>query len=104
MGDGDSGTAAMIDPRPNTEVYLDIARNQGVAITHVFETHIHADFRSGGRALVERIDDNRLLASGDGGAEYGVELERIGDGARFEFASLLTTIRYFGGKWFAAAC
>ena len=49
IGDDSSGTAAVIDPRPNIEIYLQLARQYGVAITHVFETHIHADFMSGWR-------------------------------------------------------
>jgi hydroxyacylglutathione hydrolase len=55
VGDDSSGTAAVIDPRPNVAVYLEIARRHGVAITHVFETHIHADFMSGSRELVDRL-------------------------------------------------
>ena len=44
-------TAAVIDPRRDVAVYLETARDLGVAITHVFETHSHADFVSGGPQL-----------------------------------------------------
>ena len=40
IGDDTSGTAAVIDPRPDVEVYLDLARRRNLSITHVFETHI----------------------------------------------------------------
>jgi glyoxylase-like metal-dependent hydrolase (beta-lactamase superfamily II) len=50
IGDDEEGTAAVIDPRPDVEVYLELARKSGVSITHVFETHIHADLVSGSTA------------------------------------------------------
>jgi hydroxyacylglutathione hydrolase len=71
VGDDSSATAAVIDPRPNVEGYLETARQYGVAITHVFETHIHADFMSGARELAARLGSAKLCARGEGGAEYG---------------------------------
>jgi uncharacterized membrane protein YeaQ/YmgE (transglycosylase-associated protein family) len=49
IGDDAQGIAAVIDPRPDVEAYLETARQREVSITHVFETHIHADFMSGSR-------------------------------------------------------
>jgi hydroxyacylglutathione hydrolase len=46
IGDDKSRTAAVIDPRPDVDVYLRLAREYGLSITHVFETHIHADFEA----------------------------------------------------------
>ncbi|MCA9117867.1 MAG: MBL fold metallo-hydrolase, partial [Planctomycetaceae bacterium] len=57
IGDDSSGTAAVIDPRPGAEIYLELARQHSVSITHVFETHIHADFMSGARELVDRLEN-----------------------------------------------
>jgi hydroxyacylglutathione hydrolase len=91
IGDDDSGTAAVIDPRPNVDVYLEAARQFGVAITHVFETHIHADFMSGSQELVSRLGAARLCASGEGDAEYGFDLIKIRDGEPFEFGKVLLT-------------
>lgn len=97
IGDDSSGTAAVIDPRPNVEVYLDIARRHGVAITHVFETHIHADFMSGARELVDRLGEAKLCASGEGEADYGFDVEKIQCGDRFEFGSVVLTARHTPG-------
>ena len=47
-------TCAVIDPERNVEVYLDAARSLGVHITHVLQTHLHADFVSGHVDLMER--------------------------------------------------
>jgi len=49
VGDDGSQTAAVIDPRPEVEIYIELSRKHGVTITHIFETHIHADFMSGAR-------------------------------------------------------
>lgn len=97
IGDNSSGTAAVIDPRPNVEVYLQIARAHGVAITHVFETHIHADFMSGARELVSRLGSARLCASGEGDAQYGFHLEKIQNGDTFEFGSVRLSARHTPG-------
>ncbi len=42
---------AVVDPKRDIQDYLDIARNEGMKITHIFETHIHADHVSGGQEL-----------------------------------------------------
>jgi hydroxyacylglutathione hydrolase len=97
VGDDESGTAAVIDPQPNVDVYLEIAREYGVAITHVFETHIHADFMSGSRELRSRLGAAQLCASGEGDAKYGFELTLIGGGDRFQFGSVILTARHTPG-------
>src|SRR5215471_5280491 len=51
---GDSGVAAVIDPKRDVEDYLDTAAKQGVAIVAILETHPHADFVSGHLELAER--------------------------------------------------
>ena len=56
IGDDEEGIAAVFDPRADVEVYLDFARAKNVAITHIFETHIHADLVSGARELRGRIE------------------------------------------------
>ena len=51
---GAAGEAAIIDPQRDVDLYLEAAEEQGVKITHVFETHLHADFVSGHRELAQR--------------------------------------------------
>ncbi len=46
-----AGVAAVIDPKRDIDTYLEIAKQNNMQITHVFETHIHADFLSGAREL-----------------------------------------------------
>ncbi|WP_406656497.1 MBL fold metallo-hydrolase [Methanolobus sp. ZRKC2] len=47
-------TCAVIDPRRDTDLYVQHARELGVRITHILETHLHADFISGHIDLAER--------------------------------------------------
>jgi glyoxylase-like metal-dependent hydrolase (beta-lactamase superfamily II)/rhodanese-related sulfurtransferase len=47
VGDDGAGVAAVVDPRFEIDVYLDLARYMGVRIEHILETHNHADHVSG---------------------------------------------------------
>lgn len=54
VGCGAAGEAIVIDPNRDAQRYLDEAVREGLRITHVTETHIHADFLSGARELAAR--------------------------------------------------
>ena len=47
VGDEVSGTAVVVDPRRDIAEYVADADRMGLRITHVIETHLHADFLSG---------------------------------------------------------
>ena len=79
VGDDAAGTAAVVDPRPDVDVYLELARRYGLSITHVLETHIHADFMSGARELAARLGDAELCVSVEGGAAYDVPHRPVRD-------------------------
>ena len=51
IGCAATGEAIVIDPNRDIAPYLAAAAREGVRITHVTETHIHADFVSGAREL-----------------------------------------------------
>lgn len=93
IGDSSTGEAAVIDPRPDCSVYLDMARDAGVSITHIFETHIHADFMSGARELAARVERAKIYCSVEGDPEYGFDHEPVRDGDRFEFGSAVLTAK-----------
>src|SRR5438067_12693587 len=97
LGDDDEGVAAVFDPRPDCDVYVDMAREAGLAITHIFETHIHADLVSGSCELSARLESAKINSSGEGGAEYGVGPEKIKDGDHFTFGDVLVTVRHTPG-------
>ncbi|MFJ7684781.1 MBL fold metallo-hydrolase [Peribacillus butanolivorans] len=48
-----NGEAAVIDSTRMTDIYVDFADSIGAKITHVFDTHLHADHISGGRKIAE---------------------------------------------------
>ena len=97
LGDDEEGIAAVFDPRPDCDVYIDMAREAKVAITHIFETHIHADLVSGSRELCARLDSAKIYVSHEGGAKYEFEHERLQDGDRFTFGETLVTARHTPG-------
>lgn len=96
VGDDSSGTAAVVDPRPDVEIYIEAARRYKLSITQVLDTHIHADYVSGARELASATGAGIYL-SGEGGARYGFEHHRIGNGDSFEFGSCVLTCRYTPG-------
>ena len=49
-----NGEAAIIDPLREINPYIEKAKNDGVKIKYVFETHFHADFVSGHVTLAEK--------------------------------------------------
>ena len=54
IGDESSKMAVVVDPQRDVEQYLAFAREQGLRITHVFLTHLHADFLAGHLELRDR--------------------------------------------------
>ncbi len=52
FGCGGKGLACVVDPHEHdVDAYIEFAASKGMRITHVFDTHVHADHRSGGRRL-----------------------------------------------------
>lgn len=63
---------AIVDPRRDVDVYLAFASEKGMTISHVLETHIHADYASGARELAERSGAELLASAYDEGETYQV--------------------------------
>ena len=97
IGDDKTGSAAVIDPRADVEIYVELAKKRKVAITHVFETHIHADLLSGSRELSARVKTAKVFVSVEGGARYDFGHEALRDGASFTFGELILTARHTPG-------
>ena len=54
VGDEQAHVAAVVDPQRDIEQYLTFAREHDLRITHVFLTHLHADFLAGHLELRDR--------------------------------------------------
>ena len=97
VGDDEEGVAAVFDPRADVDVYLELAREKNVSITHIFETHIHADLVSGARELCSQVESAKIFVSHEGGARYGFENEAVKDGDKFKLGAVLITARHTPG-------
>lgn len=61
--------AVVIDPGRDVDQYLEMAQREGLKLTAVAETHIHADYVSGARELADRFG-TKLYLSDEGPAEW----------------------------------
>jgi hydroxyacylglutathione hydrolase len=85
IADEAAGVAAVIDPRRDVDIYLETARDQGVRITHVVETHLHNDYVSGGRDLASLTGATHVIGAG---AALRYEHQGVADGAGFDVGAL----------------
>lgn len=85
-----AGEMAVVDPRRDVDVYLDFAAARGLRISHVLETHIHADYASGARELAERTGAGLWLSAYDEGEtfEVGFPHREARDGDELEIGSV----------------
>ena len=73
----DGEVAFVVDPQRDIDRVLDLAAVEGVRVTHVFETHIHNDYVTGGLALAERTGAGYFVNGAD---EVGYDRTPILDG------------------------
>ncbi|MDG1754276.1 MAG: MBL fold metallo-hydrolase [Rhodothermales bacterium] len=66
-----TGEAIIVDPERDIDVYLELAEKEGLEITAVADTHIHADYLSGAREFAER--GVKVYASDEGDADWKYE-------------------------------
>lgn len=69
VGCAKTGEALIVDPSREIQTYIDAAEREGVRISHVAETHIHADYVSGSRELAAATRA-LLYVSGEGGPDW----------------------------------
>jgi rhodanese-related sulfurtransferase len=74
------GEAAIIDTTRMTDIYLDFAQSIGVKITHVFDTHLHADHISGGKHISEKTNATYWLPPKDA-TELTFQYQPLEDGS-----------------------
>ncbi|MCZ8535170.1 MBL fold metallo-hydrolase [Psychrobacillus psychrodurans] len=86
-----NGEAVIIDSARTTDTYLDFAERIGVKVTHVFDTHLHADHISGGRKLAEKTSATYWLPPKDG-LDVTFEYEPLEDGNEVVIGNTAITI------------
>src|SRR5271157_5913360 len=72
---GSEGEAIVVDPQRDVEIYLEAAQKKGLAIRHIFETHLHADFVSGHRELADRTGASIYLSRAAGATFPHVDVD-----------------------------
>lgn len=78
-------SCAVIDPQRDVDIYLEEARGLGVDITHIIQTHLHADFITGDTELAA-LTGAKIHVAGSAGCSFDhvalsegdhIELEHI---------------------------
>lgn len=97
-----SGEALVIDANRDAEQYISAARAERVKITHVSETHIHADYVSGTRELAARTGA-RVYLSAEGGPDWQYafasdpNVQSVRDGDSFKVGNIKVDIWHTPG-------
>lgn len=69
--------AIVIDPKRDVDTYVELAKQQQMRVTHIVETHIHADFLSGSRELAA-LTGASIYLSDEGGEDWQYAFAHIG--------------------------
>ncbi|HSJ05911.1 MAG TPA: rhodanese-like domain-containing protein [Longimicrobiales bacterium] len=102
VGCAATGEALVVDPNRDVAQYVEAAESEGLRLTHVTETHIHADFVSGLLELSDRTGARAYL-SDEGGPDWryafasslGAELLR--DGSEFMVGNVRVQVMHTPG-------
>ena len=79
--------AIVVDPARQTQAYLDLAREHGMTVTHVVDTHVHADHVSGGPALAAELEVEYHLPPEDAGGVVPFPNHPLEDGDQLDLGS-----------------
>ena len=80
VGSKTDGTAVVVDPTRHVDQYITTAAAEGLAITRVLDTHVHADHISGGRELTAKLDVPYHLSERAAERDVEGEFEPVADG------------------------
>ena len=97
-----TGEAVVVDPNRDVQQYVDAATKEGLRVTHVTETHIHADFVSGARELAQRTGAQLYLSDeGDADWKYGFATDAgarlVKDGDQFMVGNIRLEVMHTPG-------
>jgi hydroxyacylglutathione hydrolase len=89
LADEEAGTAIVVDPRRDVDVYVAAAAERDLRVTHVLETHLHNDYVSGARELASLTGAQHVIGVG---AELRYEHRAVRDGESFRSGSLEVSV------------
>ena len=94
IGCPSAGTACVVDPERHVDRYLQAAQENGLRITHIFDTHLHADHITGSGELATRTGASIYVHPG---VEAKYPHKDVHEGDHFRFgAAELEVIETFG--------
>lgn len=93
-----TGEAIVIDAQRDTDIYHKIAKENNLRITHITETHIHADFLCGSRELAA-VTGAKMYLSTEGGEDWQYEFghEPLKDGDIIKVGNLTLKVMHTPG-------
>ena len=94
FGCGGHAACAVVDPVGGIEPYLRAAKETGMRIHFVIDTHVHADHRSAGRALAAEAGAEYVLHAG---AEVAFPFHSVNDGDRLPLGNVVVDVLHTPG-------
>jgi hydroxyacylglutathione hydrolase len=102
FGCGSLGKCAVVDAHDDdVETYLAFAASKGMKITHVIDTHVHADHRSGGPRLAEKSGASYCLHEA---AAVRHPFLPLHDGQTIELGNTMVKVLHTPGHTPESAC
>ncbi len=102
LGCGGLGLCAVVDPlERDVDAYAEFASSKGMRITHVIDTHVHADHRSGGRALAAKVGAAYCLHES---AEVAFPFEALRDDDEIELGNVRVRVLHTPGHTPESVC
>ena len=94
IGCPEAGVMLVVDPRRDTGIYLSTAEEKGMRITHIFDTHVHADHISGAQQLRAETGANIYMHES---AQVKYQAKKVKDGDEFILGNVFARILHTPG-------
>jgi len=102
FGCGSLGKCAVVDAHEqDVDAYAAFAASKGMRITHVIDTHVHADHRSGGVALANKVGASYCLHES---ADVAFPFEPLRDGQEVELGNTRVNVLHTPGHTPESVC
>ena len=102
FGCGGQGKCAVVDAHErDVDAYAEFAAAKGMRITHVIDTHVHADHQSGGPTLAKKVGAQYCLHES---ADVALPFEPLKDGAEIELGNTRVKVLHTPGHTPESIC